>query len=138
MKSDKRQTLVLIGISLIVIAGVLIFVAVSQPKIYEQDESTLLSNQTSQTDTSIYIETQYAQTTNVNSSSASEYVNYPVNINTATVQELCTINGIGEKRAEAIVQYRQQIGGYTSVEQIKNIQGIGDSIYAQVSPYLTV
>ncbi len=138
MKSDKRQTLVLIGISLIVIAGVLIFVAVSQPKIYEQDESTLLSNQTSQTDTSVYIETQYAQTTNVNSSSASEYVNYPVNINTATVQELCTINGIGEKRAEAIVQYRQQIGGYTSVEQIKNIQGIGDSIYAQVSPYLTV
>lgn len=138
MKSDKRQTLVLIGISLIVIAGVLIFVAVSQPKIYEQDESTLLSNQTSRTDTSIYIETQYAQTTNVNSSSASEYVNYPVNINTATVQELCTINGIGEKRAEAIVQYRQQIGGYTSVEQIKNIQGIGDSIYAQVSPYLTV
>lgn len=138
MKSDKRQTLVLIGISLIIIAGVLIFVAVSQPKIYEQDESTLISNQSSQSNTSVYIETQSAQTTTVNDSSVSEYVSYPVNINTATVQELCTINGIGEKRAEAIVQYRQQIGSYTSVEQIKNIQGIGDSIYAQVSPYLTV
>lgn len=138
MKSDKRQTLVLVGISLIAIAGVLMFVAVSQPKIYVQDESTSITNQTLQSDESIYSNTQSVQTTNVNTSSVTEYISYPININTATVQELCTIDGIGEKRAEAIIQYRQQIGGYTSVEQIKNIQGIGDAIYAKVSPYLTV
>ncbi|MGN0529146.1 MAG: ComEA family DNA-binding protein [Eubacterium sp.] len=138
MKSDKRQTLALVGISLIVIAGVLMFVAMSQPKIYVQDESTAIANQMSQSDVSVYSNTQSVQTANVNTSSVTEYISYPININTATVQELCTIDGIGEKRAEAIIQYRQQIGGYTSVEQIKNIQGIGDAIYAKVSPYLTV
>ena len=138
MKSDKRQTLVLIGLSLIVIAGILMYVALSQPKVYVQDEITEITTQATQSESSVYYNTQYVQTTIVNTSSATEFVNYPININTATVQELCTVDGIGEKRAEAIVQYRQQIGGYTSVEQIKNIQGIGDAIYAKVSPYLTV
>lgn len=138
MKSDKRQTLVLIGLSLIVIAGILMYVALSQPKVYVQDEITEITAQATQSEASVYYNTQNVQTTIVNTTSAAEFVNYPININTATVQELCTVDGIGEKRAEAIVQYRQQIGGYTSVEQIKNIQGIGDAIYAKVSPYLTV
>ena len=138
MKSDKRQTLVLIGLLLIVIAGILMYVALSQPKVYVQDEITEITAQATQSEASVYYNTQNVQTTIVNTTSAAEFVNYPININTATVQELCTVDGIGEKRAEAIVQYRQQIGGYTSVEQIKNIQGIGDAIYAKVSPYLTV
>jgi competence protein ComEA len=49
-----------------------------------------------------------------------------------------TIDGLGEKRAGLIVAYRQQIGSYTDVSQIKNIKGIGDSIYEKVAPYLTV
>ncbi len=48
------------------------------------------------------------------------------------------IDGIGETRANAILAYREHIGGYTSVEQIKNISGISDGIYNSIAPYLTV
>lgn len=65
-------------------------------------------------------------------------VSYPLNINTCTMAELMTIDGIGESKADAIIQYREYLGGYTSVEQIKNIKGIGDVIFEKISPYLTV
>ena len=63
---------------------------------------------------------------------------YPINLNTATVDELVTIRGIGESRASAIIEYREYLGGYTSVEQIKEIRGIGESTYSKLAPYLTV
>lgn len=65
-------------------------------------------------------------------------VSYPLNLNTCTAQELISLDGIGEKKANDIIEYREYLGGYTSVEQIKNIKGIGDSVYEKVSPYLTV
>lgn len=65
-------------------------------------------------------------------------VSYPLNLNTCTAEELMTISGIGEVKASDIIQYREYLGGYTSVEQIKNIKGIGDKIYEKISPYLTV
>ena len=63
---------------------------------------------------------------------------YPINLNTATVEELVSIDGLGESRASAIIEYRDYLGGYTSVEQIKEISGIGDATYAKLAPYLTV
>ena len=65
-------------------------------------------------------------------------VQYPLNLNTCTVAELMTINGIGETRANAIIAYREYLGGYTDVEQLKNISGIGDGIFAKIEPYVTV
>ena len=65
-------------------------------------------------------------------------VTYPLNLNTCTAEELMTINGIGEVRAGAIIAYREYLGGYTDVEQLKNIDGIGDGIFAKIEPYVTV
>ena len=65
-------------------------------------------------------------------------VQYPLNLNTCTAAELMTINGIGEARASAIIAYREYLGGYTDVEQLKNISGIGDGIFAKIEPYVTV
>ena len=65
-------------------------------------------------------------------------VQYPLNLNTCTAAELMTINGIGEARASAIIAYRDYLGGYTDVEQLKNISGIGDGIFAKIEPYVTV
>ncbi len=48
------------------------------------------------------------------------------------------IDNVGETRANAIIAYREYLGGYTSVEQLKNISGIGDSVYALIEPYVTV
>ena len=54
------------------------------------------------------------------------------------MEELCLIDGMGEARASAIIEYREYLGRYESVEQIMNISGIGESLYAKLSPYLTV
>jgi competence protein ComEA len=61
-----------------------------------------------------------------------------ININTATVEELTTLPGIGEARAEAIVAYREQHGGVRMVEEITDVTGIGDGILAQVIDKITV
>ena len=52
--------------------------------------------------------------------------NGKINLNTATSEQLQTISGIGAKRAEDIVAYRESHGGFQSVGDLKNVSGIGD------------
>lgn len=49
-----------------------------------------------------------------------------------------TIDGIGEAKASAIIEYREYLGGYSSVDEIKNIKGIGEALFEKLSPYLCV
>lgn len=56
-----------------------------------------------------------------------------VNINTADAKILDTkLNGVGAKKAEAIVAYRTEHGGFKSLEEIKEVSGIGDGIYKKI------
>ena len=49
----------------------------------------------------------------------------PVNINTADAETLATLQGIGEKRAEAIIDYRNRYGPFVSVDDLVKVKGIG-------------
>lgn len=60
-----------------------------------------------------------------------------ININTATKEELMTLSGIGETKALAIISYREKTP-FTSIEDIKNVSGIGDSTYNEIKNYITV
>ncbi len=51
-----------------------------------------------------------------------------VNINTATLNELTSLDGIGEKKAQAIIDYRIENGSFRSIEELGNISGIGDTL----------
>lgn len=51
----------------------------------------------------------------------------PINLNTATVDQLTNLNGIGEKTAQKIVSYRQQNGDFSTVEDLLKVSGIGPS-----------
>ena len=55
-----------------------------------------------------------------------------VNINTATVEELQKVNGIGASIAQKIVQYRKEHGKFTAIEELKNVSGIGESKYDSI------
>ena len=61
-----------------------------------------------------------------------------VNVNTATVDELVQLPGIGEKRAQAILEARQQRGGFKSVDELLEIRGIGPANLEKLRPHLSV
>ena len=148
MNSSHRQASIIIGIGLIVVSIVLVIYAFKLPKVNNleledyssstvtsaassisstDDNSTAFQKQNSVVDkTTVINETQSQQnvlTTNVE---------YPINLNSCSLEELTTIDGIGETRAQAILDYRDYLGGYTSVSQLKDIKGIGDATFAKI------
>lgn len=60
-----------------------------------------------------------------------------VNINTCTLEELLSINGIGESKAKSIIEYRENVGLFTSKEDIMKVSGIGESLYDKIKDYIT-
>lgn len=61
-----------------------------------------------------------------------------ISLNTATLEELSTLPGIGEAKAKIIIEYRQTCGPFTKKEELKNIKGIGEAIYAKLENYITI
>lgn len=58
--------------------------------------------------------------------------NKKVNINSAALEELETLNGIGDSKAKSIIEYREQNGGFKSIEDIKNVTGIGEKMFEKI------
>ena len=61
-----------------------------------------------------------------------------ININTATLEELTTLSGIGPSRATSIIEYRTQHGRFRTIDDIKNIRGIGNVIFDNIKDHITV
>ena len=61
-----------------------------------------------------------------------------VNINTASLSELETLSGVGPSTAQKIIDYRTANGGFTSVEQIMDVPGIGDAKFAAMKDSITI
>ena len=51
-----------------------------------------------------------------------------ISLNQANLQQLQTLNGVGEKKAQAIVEYRQKNGGFKTVDELVNVKGIGPKL----------
>lgn len=61
-----------------------------------------------------------------------------VNLNTATSEELQTLSGVGPKKAEDIIAYRDANGGFQSIDDLKSVSGIGDKTFEKLAPFITV
>lgn len=61
-----------------------------------------------------------------------------ISINTATKEELMKLSGIGESKANAIISYREENGDFKSLEDIKNVSGIGESLYEKIKDNITL
>lgn len=61
-----------------------------------------------------------------------------LDLNTATLQQLTLLPGIGETLAQRILDYRAEHNGFTTVEELKQVSGIGDKKYAEILPYVKV
>ena len=66
------------------------------------------------------------------------YWNEKVNINTSTIEELKTLTGIGEAKANAIIEYRNKNGNFKNIEDIKNVSGISESVFVKIKENITI
>lgn len=67
-------------------------------------------------------------------------ISYPLDLNAATAEELETLPGVGAILAERIVSYREAVGGFQTLEELQQVNGIGSGsgIYFQIAPYLFI
>lgn len=61
-----------------------------------------------------------------------------INLNTASKERLMDIPGVGEKRAEEIINYRESVGKFTKIEELKNIKGLGGKTFEKLKDYVEV
>ena len=67
-----------------------------------------------------------------------EIVNNKININKASINDLKLLPSIGEAKAQAIIDYRNSVGIFKTINDIKNVSGIGDSLFDKIKDLITV
>ncbi len=61
-----------------------------------------------------------------------------VNINTATVDELTVLKGIGEKKAHSIIEHRKEAGPFATIEDLKSVKGVGHKLFNEIKDLIVV
>ena len=61
-----------------------------------------------------------------------------INLNTAGIEELMELDGMGEVLAGRIIEYREANGGFNTVEEITQVKGIGEKTFERIRDYITV
>ena len=79
-----------------------------------------------------------ADTSVTSTQSDTSYSDGKVNINTAGLEELMTLKGVGESRARAIIEYREQQGAFETPEDIMNISGIKEGVFSKIKDQIAV
>jgi competence protein ComEA len=60
-----------------------------------------------------------------------------LNLNTATIEQLETLPGVGRKTAERIIEYRTKTGGFKKIEELMNVRGIGEKSFLKIKPLVS-
>lgn len=74
----------------------------------------------------------------INNQDSGETADSKININTASKEDLMTLPGIGESKAESIITYRQTQGSFQAIEDIMNITGIKEAVFSKIKDKITV
>lgn len=87
----------------------------------------------------LYDHAQYVRIEAVVTTSLSDVIpeSERININTATKEELMTLNGIGSVMADNIISYRENYNGFLDVDELTEVKGIGKKTLDKLKPYIT-
>lgn len=112
----------------------------SNEKIEEikQDESKELIKPTESIEETEPVQTEPTKSAEETEPVQAENQEKKININTATAEELDTLPGIGETLSKNIIKYREEVGGFQSIEDIKNIKRIGDKTFEKLKDKITI
>lgn len=100
-------------------------------------KTTTITSKVNETTTPLTDKISKITTINTTKTTTTNNMEIKVNINTASIEELVTIPGIGKVTAKNIIEYRESTA-YESIEDIINVKGIGDVLFNKIKEYITV
>lgn len=108
-------------------------------QVVDGEQIYVMSQAEAQTSDTSIADSMTAQSEDFKESTAFSQTNtQKVNINTASREELMTLSGIGQSKADSIIAYRQANGPFENIEEIKQIEGIKDGIFFKIKDNITI
>lgn len=135
-KSDKKPDIIIILLVIIAIIAIVRTVLYFRTALIPINDSVIISYSSSSSEVAAV--TSKVQTTSSEKPTSSEAEIEIVNINTADKDKLCTLHSIGESRALAIISYREANGSFQTIDDIKNVKGIGEKIFEGIKDNICV
>lgn len=131
----KREESVLVALALFLTAGVILYTVFTSPSPAESEE---YSHESVSSETkAVTTVTTTVATTSVSTETTSN-ASALININTASLEDLMTLTGIGEVKAQAIINYRETYGSFPTINSLTNVSGIGEKTLAKIADRITV
>ncbi|MDR1629102.1 MAG: helix-hairpin-helix domain-containing protein [Oscillospiraceae bacterium] len=127
---------------LLVCAAVCVFVLcgiLAGAKVLQNDRLTTEQNDQSQTVSLVFAnETRAMSVPTEQATQSPADTGTKINLNTAGVKDLLALKGIGQVKAEAIMEYRRENGRFLSVYELMQVSGIGEKIFAEIKDKITI